>query len=70
MSCKEETHRKADTMSKQAIEQQVIDYLTENFNAEEWDVEGIVDEIHGRGFESIDDMDADEFTEILFAYEN
>lgn len=52
-------------MSKQAIEQQVTDYLTESFNAEDWDVDGIVEEIHGRGFESIDDMDADEFTKIL-----
>ena len=57
-------------MSKQAIEQQIIDYLTENFNAEDWDVEAIVDEIHGRGFESIDDMDADEFNDVLWAYEN
>ena len=52
-------------MSKQAIEQQVTDYLTENFNAEDWDVDGIVDEIAKRGYESIDGMDADEFTKIL-----
>lgn len=69
MSCKEETHGRADTMSKQAIEQQVIDYITENFDAEDWDVEGIVDEIAERGYESIDDMDADEFTAILEANE-
>ncbi len=56
-------------MSKQTIEQQVTDYLTESFNAKDWDVDGIVDEIHGRGFESIDDMDADEFTKILEEHE-
>lgn len=56
-------------MSKQTIEQQVTDYLTEGFNAEDWNVDGIVDEIHGRGFESIDDMDADEFTKILEEHE-
>lgn len=56
-------------MSKQEIEQQVTDYLTENFNSDGWDVDGIVEEIHGRGFESIDDMDADEFTKILEEHE-
>ena len=70
MSCKAETRRKADTMSKQAIEQQVIDYLTANFNAEDWDLEGIVDEIAERGFESIDAMDVDELTDIFQANEN
>lgn len=57
-------------MSKQAIEQQVIDYITENFDAEDWDVEGIVDEIAERGFESIEDMDVAELTDILQANEN
>ena len=70
MSCKAETHGRADTMGKQTIEQQVIDYITENFDAEDWDVEGIVDEIAERGYESIDDMDVDELTDILQANEN
>ena len=29
-------------MSKQNIEQQVIDYITENFSADDYDIEGIV----------------------------
>lgn len=57
-------------MGKQAIEQQVIDYITENFDAEDWDVESIVDEIAERGYESIEDMDVDELTDILQANEN
>lgn len=57
-------------MSKQTIEQQVIDYITENFSAEDWDVENVVDEIAERGYESIEDMDVDELTDILQANEN
>ncbi len=53
MSCKAGTHGRADTMSKLDIKQQVIDYVTENFNAEDWDVESIADEIAERGYESL-----------------
>ena len=52
-------------MSRQRIEQEVVDYVSVNFDPSEWDIEGIVEEIHGLGFDTVDDMDQDTFTEIL-----
>lgn len=52
-------------MSRQRIEQEVVDYVSVNFDPSEWDIEGIVEEIHDLGFDTVDDMDQDTFTEIL-----
>lgn len=56
-------------MSRQRIEQEVVDYVSVNFDPSEWDIEAIVEEIveeiHGLGFDTVDDMDQDTFTEIL-----
>ena len=52
-------------MSRQRIEQEVVDYVSVNFDPSEWDIEGIVEEIHDLGFDTVDDMDQDAFTEIL-----
>lgn len=52
-------------MSRQRIEQEVVDYVSVNFDPSEWDIEEIVEEIHDLGFDTVDDMDQDTFTEIL-----
>lgn len=52
-------------MSRQRIEQEVVDYVSVNFDPSEWDIEGIAEEIHDLGFDTVDDMDQDTFTEIL-----
>ena len=52
-------------MSRQRIEQEVVDYVSVNFDPSEWDIEGIVEEIHDLGFDTVDDMNQDTFTEIL-----
>ena len=52
-------------MSRQRIEQEVVDYVSMNFDPSEWDIEGIVEEIHDLGFDTVDDMDQYTFTEIL-----
>lgn len=52
-------------MSRQRIEQEVVDYVSVNFDPSEWDIEGIVEEIYDLGFDTVDDMDQDTFTEIL-----
>lgn len=57
------------TRTKRDVECEVIDYVSENFSPDEWDIESIVDEIWHSGFESIDDMDPDEFTDLLIKYE-
>lgn len=57
------------TKTKRDVEREVVDYVSVNFNTDEWDIESIVDEIWRSGRESISEMDQDELTDLLIKYE-
>lgn len=56
------------TRTKRDVECEVIDYVSENFSPDEWDIESIVDETWYSGHESVSEMDQDEFTDLLIKY--
>ncbi len=56
------------TKTKQDVEREVVDYVSENFSPDEWDIESIVDEIWYSSHESVSEMDPDEFTGLLIKY--
>lgn len=54
-----------------SIKDQVIDYIQPEFIAD-FDIDGIVDEIHGRfpGIQDVDEIDIDELVGILESFDN
>ncbi len=57
------------TRTKLDVECEVIDYVSVNFSPDDWDVEAIVEEIWHRGYESVSEMDPDDFTDLLMKHE-
>ena len=53
-------------MSKQSVTEEITQYIeSSGFNAGDWSVDEMAEELHGMGIESIEDMDSDDFTDFL-----